>query len=148
MPVPDEDLVCRFVRKRDWCEREKRPNAAAFKDKRGLTVWHIQRLSELGAELGQLKIEHLRGNGEAHHKAGDYRAAAQWAEDKVKEQLQVDVSLDTIVEWRPEDVYVAEAWRAWREAHVQVETQAENAALKLFRERLLLTMRYTAPPDP
>lgn len=31
MPVPEEDIVCRFVRSKDWNKPERRPKAGAFK---------------------------------------------------------------------------------------------------------------------
>ena len=75
MPVPPDDLLCRFIRPGDWSRRENRPRPGAFKQP-ALSVWHIERLRAQGAAPEDLRLEHLRGCGQAHHTAADYRILA------------------------------------------------------------------------
>ena len=52
------------------------------------------------------------------------------------------------VEWRPEDKYVDEPWRRWRDAHVQVEAiEGPVKFLVEFRRLLALKSRFSVPPD-
>ena len=140
MPVPSADLVCRFVRHRDWSNHENRPRASAFKDNRGLTVWHKERVRQHGDELNDLLIDHLAGAGKVLHCAGDYESAARAAD------------LVAVVEWRPEDEHVGAPWRKWSNAHAHVEIEPaldQRALLQRFRERLAQqTARDQTPPEP
>lgn len=101
MPVPDDDILCRFVRERDWSYAENRPRPGAFKQA-SLSVWHLNRLYEQGAALSDLQIGHLAGSGQAHHTAGDYRRLARRVSQFQGLPFQVEV------EWRPENANVAE----------------------------------------
>lgn len=141
MPVPAYDVLCWFIRPTDWSRRENRPRPGAFKQA-ALSVWHIERLRAQGVAPEDLRLEHLRGCGQAHHTAGDYRTLAIEASaiDGVPFQVQV--------EWRPEDQYVGEPWRAWAEAHVQVEAiEGPPNFTPEYRRLLALNMRRYAPPD-
>ena len=140
MSVPDNDTVCRFVRSRDWNKRDNRPKTGAFKQA-GLSVWHQERLRERGVSLRDLQIEHLAGSGQAHHKAGDYRRFADEAAQTAGVPFQVQV------EWRPGDEYVAEHWRQWRYAHIQVEATEGPSDFPLeFRRLLAVNARPVVPP--
>ena len=141
MPVPSDDLLCRFIRPRDWNSRNTRPKAAAFKQP-DLSVWHIGRLLERDVSLEDLRIGHLAGYGQAHHTVGDYETLASEAAQRTGIPFQV------AVEWRPEDQYVDEPWRPWAYAHVQVETVEGPANfLSEFRRLLAAYTRYVVPPD-
>ena len=141
MPVLSPDTLCRFVRPRDWSERENRPRPGAFKQA-GLSVWHQDKLRERGVALSDLLIEHLAGHGQARHTAGDYVLIAGEAAEQEATPLQVRV------EWRPEDEYVAEPWRRWNYAHAQVETIVGPAQFTpLYRKLLALGARAVIPPD-
>lgn len=143
MPVPAEDIVCRFLRPADWSRRDQRPRPGAFKDRRGISVWHRERLRQQAVALEDLLIEHLAGWGQAQHRAGDYAELAAVAAQQEGQFLQVQV------EWRPEDEYVAPAWRQWRYAHAQAETEIVDGAAEVlieFRRLLAINSRLTVPP--
>lgn len=141
MPVPDDDRVCRFIRPRDWSRRENRPRPGAFKQP-SLSVWHEERLLAQGASLYDLRIEHLVGCGQAYHTAGDYQGLASEAAQEEGIPFQVQI------EWRPEDQYVSEPWRAWAYAHIQVEAiEGPDDFLIEFRRLLARRTRFAIPPD-
>lgn len=141
MPVPSPDTLCRFVRPRDWSERENRPRPGAFKQA-GLSVWHQDKLRGRGVALSDLLIEHLAGHGQARHTAGYYVELARETERLEGQPFRVRV------EWRPDDEFVAEPWRQWNYAHVQVETEAGPPNF-LARYCRLLALRASVviPPD-
>jgi hypothetical protein len=141
MPIPPEDILCRFIRPADWSKRDNRPRPGAFKQP-ALSVWHIERLRAQGAVPEDLRIEHLQGCGQAHHIAGDYLALAA-------EASQIEgVPFQVRVEWRPNDQYVSEPWRVWADAHVQVESmEGPPDFLIEFRRLLAIRTRGSAPPD-
>ena len=128
-------MLCRFVRPADWSTRDSRPKPGAFKQP-ALSVWHCDRLRERGVQLDELRIEHLGGNGQAHHTAGDYDAYAR------------ESSLAVHVMWRPDDQYVGEPWRRWNYAHVQVEATSGPAQFTpLYRGLLATNCRHAVPPE-
>ena len=89
-------------------------------------------------------IDNLVGYGQAHHTAGDYLQIALEAELKENQPLTVQV------EWRPEDEYVAEAWRQWYYAHVQVEMETPDESGEVlieFRRMLAMKSRLAIPPE-
>lgn len=141
MPVPADDIVCRFVRKQDWSSRDQRPKPGAFKQA-CLSVWHQGRLLAEQIPLDELRIEHLVGTGQSHHSVRDYHEFA-------REAAEIEgTSFEVRVEWRCGDEYVAEPWRRWRYAHVQVETLVgPSKFLVEFRRMLALRARYNRPPD-
>lgn len=142
MPVPEGDTLCRFVRAKDWSNRDNRPKPGAFKQHR-LSVWHTSILDQKGAALSDLCIGSLEGSGRAFHTAGDYLRIA--AEASSLEQTPFAVR----VEWRSEDEFVGEEWRQWRYAHVQVESvRGPGDFLPEFRRQLALQTRSTAAPEP
>lgn len=144
MPVPPEDMVCRFIRPRDWNKANQSPKPSAFKDKRGgLSVWHLERLQQQSVPIEDLLIDHLAGWGQAHHLASDYVDFAAQAAQQTGQPLQSQV------EWRPEDEYVAPPWRRWRYAHAQAEvedTEESTAAFTRFCRLLSLNCQATVTP--
>ena len=140
MPVPHDNVICRFIRPRDWNKRNNRPKASAFKQS-DLSVWHIGRLLEHDIPIDDFRIEHLAGYGQAHHTVGDYETLAEEAAQRTGIPFRVRA------EWRPEDQYVDEPWRAWAYAHVQVEALEGPANfLAEFRRLLAAYTRYVVPP--
>ena len=141
MPVPQDDIICRFIRPSDWDKRDNKPSQRAFRQP-GLSVWHIGRLLERDMSVEDLQIEHLVGYGQAHHTDGDYLRFAADAAEAEGTPFRVQV------EWRPEDHYVAEPWRPWAYAHVQVEAiEGPPNFLLEFRRLLAVNARYVIPPD-
>lgn len=140
MPVPADDIVCRFIRPKEWNRRDNRPKQSAFRGP-GLSVWHQERLRQSGVPLENLRIEHLAGYGQAHHTAGDY---ADFASEAAQAN---DVPFQVQVEWRPDDEFVSAPWRQWQYAHVQVEAITGPAHFLLeFRRLLSLKMRCAIAP--
>lgn len=135
MYVPSDGDLCRFVRPADWSTRDSRPRPGAFKQPK-LSVWECGILGRRGVSIEELKIEHLRGNGRAHHTPGDYVALARQS------------SLDVQVVWRPDDEFVAKPWQQWNYAHVQVEATSGPAQFTPEYRGLLATncRRCVAPP--
>lgn len=146
MAVPSDDMLCRFIPGdgNRWSAQYNRPRPPAFKGNNGISVWHIESLLENNTQPEDIRIEGLRGHGQAHHTAGDYLEKAQEAERRK------GIPLDTLVEWRPEDRYVSIAWRQWSYAHVQVECSADENAESvrvLFRQLLSKSARHIVAPD-
>lgn len=150
VPVADDVILCRFIRPhRDhWSVRDQRLKPGAFKDIRGdLSVWDVARLEQHSVSVADLLIEALAGCGQAQHTAGDYRQLATEAAAAISYPLQV------AVERRTGDEFVAEPWRQWSYAHIQVETAdggnaaREREALYEFRRLLALNARLIVPPD-
>ena len=139
LPVPPDDIVCRFIRPTDWNKRDNRPKSAAFKQP-GLSVWHNERLLNNGVSLETLQVGHLAGSGQAHHAAGQYiELAAEVAQSE-------GTAFRVQVEWRPENA--TEFWQQWDYAHAQVETlEGPPNFPPEFRDLLALSCRYQAPPS-
>ena len=141
MPVPEDDILCRFIRPGDWSKRDNRPKPGAFKQAE-LSVWHRDRLLSRQVRLEDLRIGHLSGCGQAHHTVADYLLFARKAAQLERTPFRVQV------EWRPEDQYVDKPWQPWRDAHVQVEAvEGPDKFLVEFRRQLALKSRYSVPPD-
>lgn len=149
MSVPDAVVLCRFIRPhRDhWSVRDQRLKPGAFKDNRGgLSVWDVALLEQHSASIADLLIDALSGYGQAHHTAGDYR---QFADDAAAD---AGYPMQAAVERRTGGEFVAEPWREWSYAHIQVETSAsgdterEKDALSEFRRLLALNACFTTAP--
>ena len=141
MPVPDADLLCRFIRPGDWSRGTGRPRPGAFKDRSGLSLWHLGLLEQHSASPEDLLIESLTGCGQAHHTAGDYRQYAAEAAQLAGRPLQI------AVEWRTEHSFVAEPWLPWRYAHIQVEVSLGDDEVQIrFRRLLAINARFVIPP--
>ena len=139
MPVPPDDMVCRFIPPGQWSWRDNRPRTRAFKQV-GLSVWHRDRLYEQNVALEDLLIENLAGYGQALHMVGDYLAAAATVAQEEKIPCQVQV------EWRPDEV--TEPWWHWRYAHVQVEATEGPPDFPLeFRRLLAANSRTVIAPN-
>ena len=142
MPVPADDIVCRFINPghNTWNPNLNLPKQRAFKQA-NLSVWHRGLLTDCGVVLENLLIDNLAGYGQAHHTAGDYlELALQAARD-------ANVSFQVQVEWRPDDEFVPAPWRRWRYAHVQVEAMTGPADFPLaFRRLLAANARAVVPP--
>ena len=149
MPLPPEDIVCRFVRDVDWSKREGRPRPGAFKQ-HGLSVWHPGRLQVHGVRLAYLQIGSLQGSGQALLTVEQILEAARCAERKKGGMLRV------AVDWRPDTV--GEPWQQWSYAHAEVETEArdepapeenrDGGLMSAFRMLLCKKAQCTPPPEP
>ena len=138
MPVPNDDVVCRFIKpsRNTWSREENRPKQQAFKQK-CLSVWHQGQLRARGISLEDLLIEDFTGYGQAHHKAGDYLKFAR--------QVSRDEPFEVLVEWRTNEV--TGPWRRWNYAHVQVEaTKGPPTFPREFRRLLALNARSVVSP--
>ena len=69
----------------------------------------------MGSTLNNLQFAHLSGSGQLKLTVQEYLAIATKVSSKIGQ------AFDLQVEWRPEDAFVTEAWRRWRDAHAQVE---------------------------
>lgn len=144
MELNSNDVVCRFVRpdkKRYWDEGENRPKQRAFHDKGGLSIWHEERLIQLGATFDDLKIDDLEKHGQAHHFTGDYFHFAKKAADQNSDPA---FSIDIV--WRPEGA--TPPWRQWKDAHFEVDIPDPNPpTYLLFRQLLAANSRSAIAPD-
>ena len=140
MPIPNDDVLCRFIRpgRGYWNPQTNEPLQRAFKQV-DLSVWHQGRLHDNGVALHELLIENLSGYGQAHHTVQRYLEIAQSIAQEEGEPFQIQI------EWRPNAV--TEPWRQWRYAHVQVEVTAGPQDFPLeFRRRLAANAQAVVPP--
>lgn len=145
MPVPVDDSVCRFIRKEDWSAILDKPKARSLKQ-RDMSVWHEDCLTQQGATLADLQIESLVGSGQLSLTVGEYLEIACRVSDCIGQPFRVQV------EWRPDDQFVKEPWRQWRDAHVQVEVVGAfwKHFPPAFRDLLIITAQRKQaiiPPD-
>ena len=145
MPVPEDDIVCRFVRSKDWSDSEQRPKPGAFKDP-NLSVWHPARLEACAVRLEELQFGSLARTGQAHYAVGDFGRTVRKVESEA-EQSGEPGSLAVAVEWAPDTVL--EAWKRWVCAHIEVRTETDCKALwARFRRALCTSARQVIPPAP
>lgn len=140
MPVPNADVICRFIRPdaRYWNPKTNEPLQRAFKQV-NLSVWHQERLRENGVALHELLIENLAGYGQALHTVQYYLELASIIEQEEGEPFQIQI------EWRPDEV--TKPWWQWRYAHVQVEVSEGPGDFPLeFRRRLAANAQVVVPP--
>ena len=114
MPVPPNDIVCKFVRKQDWSVELGQPKQQLFK---GIdsSVWHQNRLEDMDATLADLQFGEFEGSGQLHLTVQEYLDIASKVASEIADPFGITV------EWRSEDQYVVESWSKWREAHAQIE---------------------------
>lgn len=145
MRVPDEDIVCRFVRAKDWSVGEDRPKPSAFKQV-DLSL-HEGRVQGRGDDLSDLQFDSLSGTGRAYFRAGDFRRFAQKIEECAESEL-ANAALSVEAVWRPDTV--PDAWRRWADAHAELAAPETNSKTPMTRLRRMLCMntrRKQAPPD-
>ena len=143
MLVPEEDIVCRFVRSKDWSIDQRRPKPAAFKQV-DFSVWHPARLEAQGARLEQLQFGTLARTGQAHYTVGDFCRLASEVEAEAERSGETG-KLDLMVEWSPDTVL--EAWKRWADAHIEVRTEMDCKTLLVrFRRALCFSARMVIPP--
>lgn len=144
MRVPDEDIVCRFVRAKDWSEGEDRPKPGAFKQV-DLSLFHEGRVQDKGNDLSDLQFGSLFGTGRAYYRAGDFSRFAQKIKSCAEPEL-ANAALSVEVLWKPETV--SEAWLRWADAHVEMtapETNCKTLMTRLRRKLCMNTRRKQAP---
>lgn len=148
MPEQEEGFFCRFVRPRDWSAKDQRPKAGAFKDKRNVTLWHEQRVVDLGDQLHDLQFGPLAGTGQAYFRAGEIEQHAREIEAEAAAKGDCDCSLSVTVAWRPETV--SEEWKKWAHAHaelIEADTNCHKLSVEL-RRRLSFKAYRSVPPTP
>ena len=137
--MSDEEWLCRFLilDDGDWDEEKNEPTPSAFKaSRRELSLYHPQKVDELGSSLRDLCFDRLEGAGEAHL--------------QVKTCIELGQCITTPfnpqVYWRPGKV--SEPWERWKDAHVQIESPKGNPKFT-FKYRSLLAANATClrPPD-
>ena len=105
-------------------------------------MWHLESLQSHGVRVEDLRVEHLAGAGQAHHRVSDYIELARRASEVE------GIPFSVRVEWRREDEFVSEPWRLWGYAHVQVESvEGPEQFLGEFRRILAQNSRNVVPPD-
>ena len=149
MPVPQDDVVCRFIDPLHWSEREGGPKENAFKPPLGerLSVWHEGRLSENESTIQDLKIKGLSKHGHVCHNAMAYHEVAKEA-STVTEENPRPVEIKVELEFRPEDEFVDPPWRKWAQAHCQVEAVIGPQRLTGRFHRLMAARSKHATPPP
>ena len=145
MPVPNDEIVCHFIEESDWSEVLKAPKAKSLKQK-DMSVWHPGRLAAQGATLDDLRFREFTGAGKLMLTPDDYFAIAEKVASKTGTPFELQA------EWRPEDEFVGPDWRAWRNAHAQVEMLDQS--IKHFPQEFralvgIIGMRKpsSVPPD-
>ena len=76
MPVPNDEIVCHFIKQSDWSEVSKAPKAKSLKQK-DMSVWHPGRLATQGATLDNLRFREFAGAGKLMLTPSDYFAIAE-----------------------------------------------------------------------
>lgn len=143
MPVPEEDIVCRFVRSKDWSDSEQRPRPGTFKQV-DLSVWHQARLQVHPARLEDLQFGSLAQTGQAHYAVGDLSRTARKVEADAARSGEPG-KLDVTAEWSAETV--PEDWKRWASAHVEIRTEMDCKKLwAAFRRALCTSARNVIPP--
>ena len=138
MPVPPDDMLCRFISPDKWNHKLNLPIQRAFKQV-DLSVWHRDQLLQRKIQIEDLLIENLVGCGQAHHTVDDYLKFAHTVTQDEGIQCQV------LVEWRPDEA--GAPWWGWRYAHVQVEAMEGPGDFPLeFRRLLAANSRHRIPP--
>lgn len=148
MPVPPNDVVCRFIDPIHWIKRDKCPNETAFKPpkEKHLSVWHEGLLQEHNVSVHDLKIEGLSEHGHVCHSVRTYLEVAQEAsQDKPKQPRATRIQVE--VEFRPEEEFVDLPWRKWDYAHCQVEaTVGPQRLTGRFRKLMAARSKHAIPP--
>lgn len=143
MSVPDEDIVCRFVRSKDWSESEQRPRPGTFKQI-DLSVWHQANLQSHAVRLEDLQFGSLARSGQAHYIVGDFSRIARKVKAEAARRGESG-RLDVTAEWSPETV--PEEWEQWVTAHVEIRTKMDCKKLwAAFRRALCTSARKVIPP--
>ena len=124
--VSEEEWICRFILLCEWNEELQQPYPSAFRaSRRELSMFHPNKVEQLGFTLRALCIKRLAGAGEAHL--------------QVKKCLEIGQNIsdefDPKVYWRPERV--DDKWKCWKEAHVQIESQGGNRNFPIKYRSLL-----------
>ena len=136
MVLIPSDILCRFIRTRDWSTLFKQPTPQAFKQS-GLSVWHKGWLDQRSVPLESLRIDSLEGAGQAHYAVDDF--------NRLAEQLALQVE----IKHTPENAHPE--LERWKDAHYDVYPGNIPAVGKVLPQELrnLLTINYKAliPPD-
>lgn len=141
MPVPPDDWLCRFLHADDWDDQEG-VLPTAFESMRirpehrnELSLFHVQRVVDLGDSLSDLCFDYLDGAGELHLRSRDFMEA----------ESKTSTVFEPTVEWRPERT--EPAWRKWESAHAQVESARPSDGFPLDY-RIELTTRCDVVREP
>lgn len=124
--VSEEEWICRFIRPGEWDEDLQQPTPSTFRaSNRQLSVFHPERVKELGSALNDLCLGQLADAGEAHLQVGACIELGQGISNE----------FDPKVYWRPDKVH--EEWERWKDAHAQVESPGGNAGFPTSYRSLL-----------
>lgn len=124
--VSEEEWICRFIRPGEWDEDLQQPTPRTFRaSNRQLSVFHPERVKELGSALNDLCLGQLADAGEAHLQVGACIELGQGISNE----------FDPKVYWRPDKVH--EEWERWKDAHAQVESPGGNAGFPTSYRSLL-----------
>ena len=142
MSLLPNDLLCRFIRAKDWSKELKRPKPPAFNPNDGLSLWHKNLLERKEVSLDELRVGEFVGAGKAYHSLRDFHEAGQGY------PMTVDV--------RAEPDKVGDHWKEWRYAHYEAHTymtegEWTRAAKQSFRNLLVASSVRNGnlvPPDP
>lgn len=133
--VPDDDVVCRFMRAEEWSESENRPRANAFK-RSNMTVWHEDRILASGSQMSDLQIGQLHGSARAYYAAGDFSAVAKEVKCETGEYAEASVL------WNHSDEAVPYEWSKWKCAHAEVNFRlCGEEVTRRFRAELAIRAR-------
>ena len=123
MPVPPQDDLCRFIDPKYWSQDDERPTAHAFSaskeqgsNTKTLSLWHKDRIVDMGSELKDLCIDSLTGFGEALITSEEILAASEECRSTVFQPRSV---------WRPLGAGIP--WLAWKDAHVHIESERPSS---------------------
>ena len=135
--VSEEEWICRFILSGQWIDdlQQSTPSASRASN-RQLSVFHPERVEELGSTVRDLCIEQLSGAGEAYLQVKLCVELAQGISSQFAPKVY----------WRPDKVH--ETWECWKDAHAQVESLGGNSGFPMsYRSLLAEKATCLRPPE-
>ena len=136
MGVPDDHILCRFVRSKEWSTNTNGPLNGAFKGIRNkktlkaeITNWDKSLMAQRGANIESLRTGNLENHPHTVYlKPSDYKNAAEEAEREKQEPCRISI------QYTPHSV--APEQTPWAYAHLDVIEQNTEKTVAQFRENL------------
>ena len=136
LEVQVSDWICRFIAPDQWDETLEGPTPDAFRaSNRELSMYHVQKVFDMGDKLVDLCIESLSGYGEAHLQAGQCVELGEGISDP----------FSPAVYWRSDKV--KKPWKEWKHAHIQIESEGGHSSFPQTY-RVLLARNARCPRLP
>ena len=135
--VPQDEWICRFIVKGEWDDVLEQPTPGAFKaSDRELSVFHPDKVEQLGSRLSELCFDGLDGAGEAYLQVETCIRLGQCISNEFRPEVY----------WRPDKVH--KEWERWKAAHAQIESPGGKSSFpKSYRSLLAENATCLRLPD-